>query len=125
VYKLDDGSTTVESCSVGSISPTTIAAVGTSVTSAAGAATQSASKQYVDTAIAANQAYVDTAVAAVGSGSFVNKTGDSMTGPLTLPSDPTAPNHAATRHYVDAGLGSKAALLAGLVPPDQLGSGAA
>jgi trimeric autotransporter adhesin len=33
---------------------------------------------------AANKAYVDAAAGTVGSGSFVNKTGDTMTGPLTL-----------------------------------------
>jgi hypothetical protein len=37
---------------------------------------------------AANKAYVDAAVSAVGSGSFVNKGGDTMTGPLVLPSEP-------------------------------------
>jgi hypothetical protein len=34
---------------------------------------------------AANKGYVDTAVANVGSGSYVSKSGDTMTGPLTLP----------------------------------------
>jgi hypothetical protein len=37
---------------------------------------------------AANKAYVDAAVSAVGSGSYVNKGGDTMTGPLTLPGEP-------------------------------------
>jgi trimeric autotransporter adhesin len=37
---------------------------------------------------AVNKAYVDTAVAAVGSGSYVQKNGDSMTGPLTLSGEP-------------------------------------
>lgn len=36
---------------------------------------------------AANKAYVDSAVAAVGAGSFVAKTGDTMSGPLVLPSE--------------------------------------
>lgn len=34
---------------------------------------------------------------------YVNTTGDTMTGPLTLPADPTEPLHAATKGYVDAG----------------------
>ena len=74
---------------------------------------------------AANKAYVDAAVANVGAGNFVAKAGDTMTGPLTLPGDPTALNQAATRHYVDTGLGGKANLVNGLVPTNQLGSGAA
>jgi len=74
---------------------------------------------------AANKAYVDTAVANVGAGNFVAKAGDVMTGPLTLAGDPTAINHAATRHYVDTGLASKANLVNGLVPTGQLGSGSA
>jgi len=61
----------------------------------------------------------------VGSGSYVQKNGDSMTGPLTLSGDPTAPTQAATRHYVDNGLVAKANLVNGVVPTTQLGSGAA
>jgi hypothetical protein len=37
---------------------------------------------------AVNKAYVDTAVATVGSGSYVQKNGDSMTGPLSLSGEP-------------------------------------
>ena len=36
---------------------------------------------------AVNKAYVDQALTGVGSGSFVSKTGDSMSGPLVLPSE--------------------------------------
>ena len=36
---------------------------------------------------AANKAYVDQSVATVGAGSFVSKTGDVMSGPLTLPGE--------------------------------------
>ena len=74
---------------------------------------------------AANKAYVDAAVANVGAGNFVAKAGDSMTGPLTLAGDPTALNHAANRHYVDTGFASKANLVNGVVPTNQLGSGTA
>jgi len=74
---------------------------------------------------AANKGYVDAAVANVGSGSYVSKAGDTMTGPLTLPADPTAPNQAADRHYVDSGLSAKADLVNGDVPPGELGAGVA
>ena len=74
---------------------------------------------------AANKGYVDQAVAAVGAGSYVAKTGDTMTGPLSLPSDPVSSNHAATKHYVDTGTAGKASLIGGVVPTSQLGSGTA
>lgn len=47
---------------------------------------------------------IDTAVAAK-----VAKAGDTMTGPLTLSGAPTVNLHAATKAYVDTGLGTKAA----------------
>jgi len=74
---------------------------------------------------AANKGYVDAAVANVGSGSYVSKAGDTMTGPLTLPGPPTAPTQAADRQYVDSGLSAKADLVAGLVPAGELGTGVA
>src|SRR6266852_1666091 len=74
---------------------------------------------------AANKGYVDAAVANVGSGAYVSKAGDTMSGPLTLPADPTAPNQAADRHYVDSGLSVKADLVNGSVPTGQLGAGVA
>jgi hypothetical protein len=74
---------------------------------------------------AANKGYVDGAVASSGSGSYVSKAGDSMSGPLLLSGDPTAPNHASTRHYVDIGLAAKANLVGGVVPTSLLGSGVA
>jgi hypothetical protein len=74
---------------------------------------------------AANKNYVDTAVSNVGSGAYVSKAGDTMTGPLTLPADPAAPNQAADRHYVDSGLIAKADLVNGTVPSGELGAGVA
>src|SRR5581483_2650969 len=74
---------------------------------------------------AANRAYVDTAVINAGSGSYLQKTGDTMSGPLVLSGDPTAPNQASTRNYVDNGLAGKASLTGGVVPVNQLGSGSA
>lgn len=47
---------------------------------------------------AANKSYVDSSLSGVGSGSFVRKAGDTMTGPLLLSADPTAPTHAADKH---------------------------
>ncbi len=108
---------------VGATSPTTISAVR--ATPGSGTATPPVSKQYVDNAIAADRAYVDSAVASVGAGSYVAKNGDAMSGPLTLPSDPSAPNQASTKHYVDTALLAKASLVSGVVPPVQLGNGSA
>ena len=74
---------------------------------------------------AANKGYVDTAVSTVGTGAYVSIAGGTMTGPLTLPADPTAPNQAADRHYVDTGLLAKADLVNGSVPTAELGTGVA
>jgi len=74
---------------------------------------------------AVNKAYVDQALTGVGSGSFVSKAGDSMSGPLILPSDPTSASQASTKHYVDTASSGKASLIGGVVPPSQLGSGTA
>jgi hypothetical protein len=120
VFQLQDGVRT-EYWLVGTTSPTTLSAVR--ATPGVGEAAPPVSKLYVDNAIAANKAYVDSAVASVGSGSYVSKSGDAMSGPLTLPSDPTGSNQAATKHYVDNGLAAKANLVAGVVPTVQLGSG--
>jgi hypothetical protein len=74
---------------------------------------------------AATKAYVDSAIGNVGSGSYVSKAGDTMTGPLTLPGDPVAPQQAADKHYVDFTSGDKADLISGLVPTSELGTGTA
>jgi hypothetical protein len=54
----------------------------------------------VSTAVA-NKSYVDAQIAGIGVGDFVRKSGDAMTGSLTLLGDPTSTNQAANRHYVD------------------------
>ena len=74
---------------------------------------------------AANKAYVDQSVSAVGAGSFVAKAGDVMSGPLTLPGDPTAPAQAARKQYVDTQVATKADKVSGLVPPVELANGTA
>ncbi len=81
--------------------------------------------QPVGSSDAASKSYVDSAVQNVGSGSYVLVSGDTMTGPLTLPGDPTAPNQASDRHYVDNGLAAKADLVNGVVPAAELGAGVA
>jgi hypothetical protein len=101
VYQLDDGTVKTEFWSVTATSPTTIAAVRTVLGSG------------------------NSAVTTSGNGSFVSKAGDTMTGPLQLPGDPVSPNQAATKHYVDSGLGVKADLIVGVVPTGQLGNGTA
>ena len=74
---------------------------------------------------AVNKAYVDSAVTNSGSGNFVAKAGDTMTGPLTLPADPTAPQQAADKHYIDLIAANKADLAGGRVPTVELGTGTA
>lgn len=78
---------------------------------------------------AANKAYVDASVTNSGGGgtgsNFVLKSGDTMTGPLTLPANPTAPMQASTKQYVDLSTAAKADLINGVVPATQLGSGIA
>jgi len=72
-----------------------------------------------------NKAYVDAAIASVGAGNYLPTAGGAMTGPLTLSASPTAPLQAAAKQYVDLTAASKANLVSGLVPTNELGSGAA
>jgi hypothetical protein len=146
VLKLDDGTTSTEYWSVPKKSPVKISEVRSAVVSAS-VAVQMASRQYVDSTLAAKaddtfvlhrigdetvsglkqfsisplvpeptvasaaatKGYVDTAVASISLGDYVRRSGDTMTGALTLAGDPTSANQAANRHYVDlqaAGLSS-------------------
>jgi hypothetical protein len=73
----------------------------------------------------ANKSYVDTSVANVGAGNYLPLAGGAMTGPLTLPANPTAPLQAAPKQYVDSASASKADLILGYVPTSELGSGTA
>jgi len=79
----------------------------------------------VGTGDVANKAYVDSSVATVGAGNYVPTAGGAMTGPLTLSGQPTAPQQAADKDYVDLSAAAKADLISGLVPTSELGSGAA
>jgi hypothetical protein len=79
----------------------------------------------VGTGDVTNKAYVDAAIATVGAGNYLPTAGGSMTGPLTLSASPTAPLQAAAKQYVDLTAASKANLVSGLVPTNELGSGTA
>jgi len=114
VYHLDDGSVSREFWVVPvSETPVLVSAIKSTVLPIS-VAMQTVSKSYVDTAIAtaiSGHPLDDTSP-------FVMKTGDTMTGPLVLPGDPTAANQAADKHYVDenisasgVGLGQKVSLL--------------
>ncbi len=106
VYHLDDGSVSRQYWVVpASSAPVKISAIESTVLPTS-VAMQTVSKSYVDTAIAA-------AVAGhpLDSSPYVLKSGDTMTGPLTLPGDPVSATQAADKNYVDE---SAAALTAGL-----------
>jgi len=114
VYHLDDGSVSREFWVVPvSQFPVPVKTVRSTVLPTS-VAMQTVSKIYVDTAIAA----AITGHPLDDSTPFVLKAGDTMTGPLVLPGDPTTPNEAANKHYVDVniaastgGLGQKVSLL--------------
>ena len=73
----------------------------------------------------ANKGYVDLSVSSVGAGNFLPTVGGTMSGPITLPANPSAPLQAATKQYVDSGLAAKSDLISGLVPANELGTGLA
>jgi hypothetical protein len=88
VYHLNDGSTSTEYWTVPSAANTSIASIRARIMPAV-MAMQSVSKQYVDNSVT---------FAASG---FLSLKGGSMLGPLTLSTDPTLVQQAATKHYVD------------------------
>jgi hypothetical protein len=162
IYQLSDNTVRTEFWSIPTASPATIAMIR-ATPGASNSASQMATRQYVDSAVAGrasdgsvvhitgaetisgakqfsvgptvptpvspgdavNKAYVDSVIVNTGGGDYLSKDGDAMAGPLTLVGDPTAPLQAATRQYVDHTAASKADLLLGLVPPAELGQGAA
>jgi len=73
----------------------------------------------------ANKGYVDSSLANVGAGNYLSTAGGTVTGPITLPTDPAAPLQATTKQYVDNAMSGKADLIAGNVLASQLGSGVA
>ncbi len=107
VYHLSDGTVSREYWVVPvTTSPVAISSIRSTVLPMS-VAMQTVSKSYVDSAISS----LSASVGGTGSSSYVLKAGDTMTGPLVLPGDPTAAGQAADKHYVDAGT---AALTAGL-----------
>src|SRR5205823_6209706 len=123
VYQLGPGQVKTEYWVVPTTTPANLATVRT--TPGTGAAGAPVSRQYVDSVIAtkADKTYVDQAVANVGAGSFLATAGGTMTGPITLSGTPAAPMQATTKQYVDMGLTSKADVIAGVVPTNELGTG--
>ncbi len=105
VYQIDDGTVKTEFWMVTPTSPTTIAAVRTTLGSGNVTGPGSGSGS--------------------GGGPFVSKAGDTMTGPLQLPGAPVSPNQASTKGYVDGGLAAKADVIGGVIPSGQLGGGVA
>jgi hypothetical protein len=106
IFHLSDGSVTREYWVVPvSSTAVTVSAIETTVLPAS-VAMQTVTKNYVDTAIAA-------AVTGhpLDSSPYVLKAGDTMTGPLVLPADPTSSTQAADKNYVDE---SVAAVTGGL-----------
>lgn len=98
VYHLDDGTVSREFWVVpASASPVQVSAIKTSVLPTS-VAMQTVSKSYVDTAIAA----AVSGHPLNSTNPYVLKAGDTMTGPLVLPGDPSAPTQAADKNYVDA-----------------------
>ena len=104
VYHLDDGSVSREFWVVPvSQFPVLVSAIRSTVLPTS-VAMQTVSKSYVDTAIAA----AVTGHPLSSSTPYVLKTGDTMTGALVLPGDPTAANDAADKHYVDVNIAAAA-----------------
>jgi hypothetical protein len=96
-----------------------------SITGAKTFATAPSVPSPVNTGDVANKSYVDASVATVGAGNFVASAGGTMTGPLTLSGNPTAPLQAAPRQCVDSSVAAKADLVSGTVPVHELASGTA
>ena len=111
VYQLGDGSVTREYWVVPvSSAAVTVSAVRNTVLPTS-VALQTATKSYVDAAIAA--AVAGTPI--TGTMPFVARSGDTMTGPLVLAGDPTASLEATDKHYVDQSVANVASGLAGSV----------
>ena len=103
VYHLSDGTVTREYWVVpASVGTVAVSAIKSTVLPAS-VAMQTVSKSYVDTAIAAAVAGTP-----LTSSPYVLVAGDTMTGPLVLPADPTSPLQASDKNYVDAQVGGVA-----------------
>ena len=103
VYHLDDGSVSREYWVVPVSSGAVPLSAIKSTVLPTSVAMQTVSKSYVDTAIAA----AVTGHPLDSSTPYVLKAGDTMTGPLVLPADPTTPLQAADKHYVDINVSAR------------------
>ena len=100
VYHLNDGSVNTEYWVVPVAASTTIGEIRSQLVPAT-VAIQAVSKQYVDTAVSSI------------TGNFLLASGGTMTGELLLSEDPTSPQQAADKHYVDDSTGSLLPLAGG------------
>jgi hypothetical protein len=104
VFHLNDGTTSKEywvvPVAVPGGGPAKLAAIENQVLPTS-VAMQTVSKQYVDGAI--SQAITGYPK---DNSPYVEKVGDTMTGPLVLPADPVSPNQAADKNYVDENVAS-------------------
>jgi lysophospholipase L1-like esterase len=118
VYHLDDGSVSREYWVVPASQGTVSLSAIRSTVLPTSVAMQTVSKAYVDTAIAAAVTGhpLDT------SNPYVLKAGDTMTGPLVLPGDPTASTQAADKHYVDTNVTALTSGLAQKVSTEPAGT---
>ncbi len=91
VYHLKDGTVSREYWVVPAAGTASIASVRARLEPAT-VAVQSATKQYVDTAVSSI------------TGNYLQVSGGTMGGPLVLGGDPTAANQAATKHYIDGAI---------------------
>ena len=110
IFHLNDGTTSrqywVIPVKVPGAGPATLAEIKNQVVPIS-VAMQTVSKQYVDDAVAA--AVTGTPLA---SSPYVQKAGDTMTGPLVLPADPVSASQAADKNYVDESVAAAAGGLA-------------
>jgi len=101
VYHLNDGETSREFWVVPSVipggGPAKLAGIRNEVLPTS-VAMQTVTKQYVDAEIVA----AEIAPVSLSSSPYLQKAGDTMTGPLVLPGDPTSALQAADKNYVDA-----------------------
>jgi len=100
VYHLSDGTVNREYWVVPAASTASVGSVRAQIEPAA-VAVQTVSKSYVDSSITAL------------TGNFLSTTGGTMSGPLTLNSDPTGAAQAATKRYVDNMVASDVPLAGG------------
>jgi hypothetical protein len=123
VYHLGGGTLTRENWVVPvSSTPVTLAAVRATVLPTS-VAMETVTKQYVDSAIASALATGLVPLAGgSGTGPYVQITGDTMTGPLVLPGDPTSALQAADKQYVDETAAALSSAVAGKVAQNPAGT---